>query len=105
MATEREVKLGIRETTCSITGKRCKCDSGDSCAMYRQGVDNLSTALVSRLRTLRLHVGVALDDCEWICDYDSFERTYPQPEVRDIARKLRAITASLDEILSKGRCR
>lgn len=107
MANEREVKMGIKPAdsgaVCSTTGRPCKCDSGDSCRVYRQGVDNLPTALISRLRTLQLHVNICLQDCEWIEDFDGFTRTYPQPEVRDISRKLRAIDATLTEVLGKGR--
>jgi len=108
MPNEREVKLGIKDPQagiCSVTGRSCHCGNGEGCdgRSYRQGVDNLPTALVSRLRTLRLHAGICLDDCAWIEDFDGFRRTYPQPEVRDIDRKLRAIVTTLDEVLSKGR--
>ena len=62
-------------------------------------MDNLPKALVSRLRTLKLHIQVAKDDCDWALDFDEQERIWPKPEVRDIRRKLEAAESLLKEII------
>jgi len=62
-------------------------------------VDHLPTALVHRLKTLRLHLQVCKDDCDYALDFDDLHRTWPQPEVRDIRRKLETAESLLKEIL------
>lgn len=96
---EREVKMGLAQGVCSVSGKPCRCGDGGGCSSYRTSVDNLPTALVHRLRTLQLHLQVCQQDCDWVADYDARRRIWPQPEVRDIRRKLETAEAILKEIL------
>lgn len=77
MPNEREVKMG-----------------------YRSSKDNLTTAFRSRLKTLLVHLDVCKDDIDWCQQYDDgLERIWPQPELRDIRRKLETATAMVKEIL------
>jgi len=109
MPSERDVKLhglktdqrsrGGSEALCSVTGRSCKCQSRGRCQAHRTSVDNLPTELVHRLKTLQLHLWVCQDDCDYVVEYDDFYRIWPQPEVRDIRRKLEAAESTLKEIL------
>ena len=100
---EKEVKDRARAENsgdvCRVTGRACKCVGGGGCRGYRTSVDSLPTALVHRLKTLALHLNVAKDDCDWCVDFDELHRIWPQPEIREIRRKLETAESLLKEIL------
>jgi len=62
-------------------------------------VDNLPNALVRKLKTLHLHIDIARQDTLDIADFDERYRIWPQPEIRDIRRKLDTAQRILEEIL------
>ena len=104
MPSEKEVKDAARsgrnsEARCSVTGRACKCESRGGCQAHRTAVDNLPTSLVHRLRTLGVHLQVCKDDCDWAVDFDELHRIWPQPEIREIRRKLETAESLLKEIL------
>lgn len=99
MANEREVKLGLLEATCSVTGKRCKCGSSDSCRAHRTSVDNLPTELVRRIKTIHLRIDNARDAAIHAEDYDEQYRIWPQPELREARRLLDEAQRILERVL------
>ena len=92
MPNEREVKLGMVRTA-SVDGRQ-----------GGLGVDNLPVPLVHRLRTLRLHLQVCKEDCDWATAFDeAFTRRWPHPEIRDVRRKLETAEAMVGELLGEAR--
>ena len=86
---------------CSVTGRPCKCVNSGRCRAHRSSVDNLPNELVRRLKTLYLHIDIARDDTFDIEGYDEGSRQWPQPEIRDVRRKLDSIQRTLEEILER----
>ena len=84
---------------CSVSGRPCRCDNSRGCKANRRSVDNLPTELIQRIKTLLLHVQVCQDDCDFAADYDDLVRIYPQPELRDVRRRLVETERVLKEIL------
>lgn len=99
----RERRSGGSEARCSVTGRACKCDARGGCQAQRTSVDRLPNPLVHRLKTLALHLEVAKDDCDWCTEFDEMQRIWPQPEIRDIRRKLETAQSLLREILGEER--
>jgi hypothetical protein len=102
MPNEREVRLGLvgdRQALCSVTGRRCKCGDGDSCRAYRESSHNLPNELVRRIKTLWVHLDIARQDALDIADYDDQVRIWPQPEIRDIERRIETCIKTIEDIL------
>lgn len=97
---EYEYKTAVAAgAVCSVTGKPCRCRDSGGCRAHRTSVDSLPNEVVQRLKVLHLHLEITRQDTLDITGYDERTRIWPQPEVRDIRRKLDAIMRTIEEIL------
>lgn len=69
------------------------------CGNYRSNISNLPFHLVQRIRTLSVHLEACIEDCEWINDFDEYQRIWPQPTIRQVKRNLQAQLCELERIL------
>jgi len=99
---EKEYKESVRSgaPVCSISGRPCECLAGGGCKNRESVLDGLPDETVRALKTLWLHLDIARQDTLIINDDASFERRFPQPEVRDMRRKLDAMLRDLEGWLS-----
>jgi len=99
MANEREVKLGLRKATCSVTGERCECVSGGGCRNREPYLDRAPKESILGIRTAKLLLAAAVD---WLDEADEMggsQRRYPLPEARQWRRELESIISDIEEVL------
>jgi hypothetical protein len=105
MPNEREVKLGLTKiSVCSVSGKRCVCESGAGCARVSgakgggEEMVEITGEVLRWIRTASLHVDISIADVNEAIGKPIMGRAYPGPELREVKRKLEAAKKILDEI-------
>lgn len=97
---EREYKKAVQDgKICSISGRPCKCESGEGCTRARVGshLDPIPAKALRWARTAELHLAEAVSDLDRALDAVDFERRYPGPEWREARRLVAAALNYLRE--------
>ena len=92
---------GKRPTTCSVTGKRCRCGSTTGCFALRTSgqLDTLADKDVQALKWAAIHVASAIIVLDDNLHIDDYRRSFPGPELREIRRKLTTAKAMIQDLL------
>jgi hypothetical protein len=103
VANEKDVRerphAWVSKNLCSVTGRPCKCDDGRGCRRGEPVLDKPTVETLRHLRTARLYAQAAafkIDDV--LGDEHLLQRRYPQPEAREVRRKLATAISMIDEI-------
>lgn len=97
---ERDFKKAVRDgKICSVSGRPCKCESGEGCTRARSGelLDPVPIKALRWARTAELHLSEAVADLDRALDSVDFERRYPGPEWRESRRLVVAALNYLKE--------
>ena len=91
----------MKDALCSITGRPCRCQSGEGCVVYRgrSGLDADSDEAIRWARTAGLRLKDAADALALAESKLSSVRAPPGPEWRDKIRRIRVMIEELEEDL------
>ena len=93
---------GKKNYVCSVTGFACSCKPGRGCAGTSRGphLDPPPTSAVRLVKSARLLVVSAEELIEEALSEVPFDRAFPNPELRQVTKKLKAARILIDEILN-----
>lgn len=97
---EKEYKDAARKgQICSVSGRACKCESGEGCTRARGGssLDEVADSSIRWARVSILRLTDAVEALDLAVDFLRYSRRAPAPEWRDKLRRMNALIRELEE--------
>jgi hypothetical protein len=103
MPNERDVKMRAamdnKMFQCSVSGKPCKCESGNGCSTRSRSQDDADWITYARTALIQLEAPIwALTKAEASLKYT---RPFPGPEIRGVLSVLEEVQSTLNSIAQR----